>query len=221
MVLKTIRKCRTFQHIFEQNSMAPNLPSSRKKSPAMDNREAVQRMRKDFQFRFSALVLAFVTLAAVIFAAINIWKENQNPLPEDGVWWLERGNVVQAERVTPGGVGDNAGIKPGDQLISVEDHEIKTVPGLTRQFYRLGIWSKANYEIERKGARAVIQVILVPADQGHYVGLRLIALIYLGIGIYVLLRRWTAPKSRHFYIFCLVSGISFSFKYTGKLNDVD
>ena len=51
--------------------------------------------------------------------------------------------------------------------------------------------------------------------------LRLIALIYLGIGVYVLLRRWTAPGSTHFYIFCLVSFIAYSFKYTGKLNDFD
>src|SRR5206468_6335235 len=51
--------------------------------------------------------------------------------------------------------------------------------------------------------------------------LRLIALVYLAIGLYVLLRRWTAPKSLHFYIFCLVSFIFYSFKYTGKLNQFD
>ncbi|MBZ5522814.1 MAG: PAS domain S-box protein [Acidobacteriia bacterium] len=186
-------------------------------------------MRKDFQFRFSALVLAFVTLAAVIFATINVLKENQNPLPGDGVWWLEKSaivqgqpvTVVQAERVYEGGPGEKAGIKRGDKLISVEDHEIKTVPGLTRQFHRLGIWSKANYEIERNGAQAVVQVILVPADETLNVGLRLIALIYLGIGIYVLLRRWTAPKSTHFYVFCLVSFVYYSFHYLGKFNPFD
>ena len=49
----------------------------------------------------------------------------------------------------------------------------------------------------------------------------MIALIYLGIGLYVLLRRWTAVGSTHFYIFCLVSFIFYSFKYTGKFNDFD
>jgi PAS domain S-box-containing protein len=52
-------------------------------------------------------------------------------------------------------------------------------------------------------------------------GLRLIALIYLGIGLYVLFRRWTAPKSTHFYIFCLVSFTHYSFHFTGKLNTFD
>src|SRR5207248_5654264 len=51
--------------------------------------------------------------------------------------------------------------------------------------------------------------------------LRLIALIYLGIGVYVLLRRWTAPGSTHFYIFCLVSFVFYAFKYTGKFNQFD
>ena len=64
-------------------------------------------------------------------------------------------------------------------------------------------------------------LILVPADRSLYGGLRLIALVYLGIGLYVLLRRWTAPKSTHFYVFCLVSFIFYSFHYTGKLNDFD
>jgi two-component system NtrC family sensor kinase len=64
-------------------------------------------------------------------------------------------------------------------------------------------------------------VILVPAERSLNNWLRLIALIYLGIGLYVLLRRWTAPGSTHFYIFCLVSFIAYSFKYTGKLNDFD
>src|SRR5258708_7639258 len=136
--------------------MASDLLGNRRRLPATPNRTddllAAQRMRKDFQFRFSALVLAFVTLAAVIFATINVLKENQNRRPDDGVWWLEKSvtvqgrqvKVVQAERVSVGGPGDNAGIKAGDRLISVDDQEIKTFPGLFKQFYRLGIWSKAN-----------------------------------------------------------------------------
>ena len=63
-------------------------------------------------------------------------------------------------------------------------------------------------------------VILAPADKSLDSWLRFIALIYLGIGFYVLLRRWTAPGSTHFYIFCLVSFIFYSFNYTGKLNAV-
>ncbi len=64
-------------------------------------------------------------------------------------------------------------------------------------------------------------MILQPVDKSLNQGLRLIALVYLGIGVYVLLRRWTAPKAGHFYLFCLVSFIFYSFKFTGKLNQFD
>ena len=41
------------------------------------------------------------------------------------------------------------------------------------------------------------------------------------IGLYVLFRRWTAPKSTHFYVFCLVSFVLYAFKYTGQLDTFD
>ncbi len=50
---------------------------------------------------------------------------------------------------------------------------------------------------------------------------RLIGLVYLGIGIYVLFRRWTAPRATHFYIFCLVSFALNTFHYTGKFDLLD
>ena len=83
------------------------------------------------------------------------------------------------------------------------------------------VYSKASYTISRGGVTLDSSVILVPADRSLNNWLRLIALIYLGIGVYVLLRRWTAPGSTHFYIFCLISFIAYSFKYTYKLNDFD
>ena len=64
-------------------------------------------------------------------------------------------------------------------------------------------------------------VIPAPAVRSQYNWLRLIGLIYLGIGLYVMLRRWTAPGSVHFYVFCLVSFVFYSFHYSGKLNAFD
>ena len=50
---------------------------------------------------------------------------------------------------------------------------------------------------------------------------RFIGLVYLAIGIYILLRRWTAPRATHFYLFCLVSFALNALKYTGKLDVLD
>ena len=66
-----------------------------------------------------------------------------------------------------------------------------------------------------------VQVYLEPADRSMDQGSRLIALVYLLIGLYVLLRRWTAPKSTHFYVFCLVSFVLYAFRSTGEPGPFD
>jgi two-component system NtrC family sensor kinase len=193
----------------------------------------VKRMRKDLQLRFSALTLALLTLTAVMFAGINFWKEGQFPVPTDGAWWLEHGDRLKAERLTPEGPAAKAGIKPGDQLLAIDNQNIQTVKDpqgqvvvnaqatLVKQQWRTGVWSKATYKLLRGNVPIDTPVILTPVDKSLNQGLRLIALIYLGVGLYVLLRRWTAPKSTHFYVFCLVSFVYYAFHYTGKLNSFD
>jgi PAS domain S-box-containing protein len=178
-------------------------------------------MGKDFQTRFSAIAIGLLTIAAIVFAWINFQKERVFQVPADGVWWVERDRHLQAEHVDPEGPGMKAGIRTGDVLVSAGDREITTIAGLTREMYRTGAWSKITYSLQRGSVPVQVPVILAPVDKSLNAGLRLIALIYLGIGLYVLLRRWTAPKSTHFYLFCLVSFIFYAFKYTGKLNQFD
>lgn len=178
-------------------------------------------MNRESQARFVAVLLSLLTVAAIVFAGINFQKESQTAVPDDGVWWVEHGGRLIADRIDPNGPGARAGIKAGDQLTSVNGQEIKNTSGLVRQLYRTGVWSKATYTLVRQSVTLDSNVILVPADRSLNNWLRLIALIYLGIGLYVLLRRWTAAGSTHFYIFCLVSFIAFSFKYTGKLDPFD
>jgi two-component system, NtrC family, sensor kinase len=178
-------------------------------------------MNRDFQVRFVAVVFALLTTAAVVYAGYNLQVEHEFQLVTDGVGWVENHGSLLAHRVGADGPGDKAGIKPGDVLVSVNQHELRDEGDLVRQLYRAGPWSKATYSIVRQSVPVDTVVVLMPADRTEYQWLRLIGLIYLGIGLYVLLRRWTAPGSAHFYIFCLVSFIFYSFHYTGKLNGFD
>src|ERR1700728_2124831 len=178
-------------------------------------------MNRESQARFVAVLLFLLTAVAVVFAGFHFQKERDSAVPDDGVWWVEHNGRLVADRVDPAGPGAKAGIKPEDQLFSVNGQEIESTPGLVRQLYNTGVWSKATYSLIRQSVTLDSNVILAPAARSLNDSLRLIALIYLGIGIYVLLRRWTAPGSTHFYVFCLVSFIAYSFKYTGKLNDFD
>src|ERR1700728_1003810 len=178
-------------------------------------------MNRESQVRFVAVLLFLLTVAAVVFAGFNFDAELKASIPDDGVWWVEHRGRLTADRVDPSGPGAKSGIKPGDQLVAVNGQDVQSMSGLERQLYRTGVWSKAAYSLVRQSVPLDSSVILVPADHSLNSWLRLIALIYLGIGLYVLLRRWTAPGSTHFYIFCLVSFVAYSFKYTGELNEFD
>jgi len=165
--------------------------------------------------------LFLLTLTAVIFAWFNFQTERRATAPDDGVKWVEHGGLLLADDVETDSPGAKAGIKFGDQLAAVNGEEVKNISGLERQLYRTGVWQRATYSLVRHSVALDSNVILEPANRTLNNYLRGIALIYLGIGVYVLLRRWTAPGSTHFYIFCLVSFIAYSFHYTGKLDAFD
>jgi two-component system NtrC family sensor kinase len=178
-------------------------------------------MNREFQTPFTVVLLVLLTAAAVVFAGLNFSKEHAFQIPYDGVVWDEVNGHLVAGRVETQGPGEQAGIKVGDVLTAVEHQETSGTPALMRQIYRKGVWAKATYSLLRGGIPLDTMVVLAPADRSANDWLRFIALIYLGIGMYILLRRWTAPGSLHFYIFCLVSFIYYAFKYTGKLNGFD
>jgi len=184
-------------------------------------------MKREFQFGFVSILIGLLTVAACYSAWLNFQKEKEYVAPYDGVWWVEQQKSadnalsMQAKRVDAGGPGEKAGIKVGDELVAVGGTPVTNSATLIRKLYKAGVWSAVGYSLLRHDVPVEASVILAPADRSLNNGLRLIALVYLGIGLYVLLRRWTAPKSTHFYVFCLVSFIFYAFKYTGKLNLFD
>jgi PAS domain S-box-containing protein len=178
-------------------------------------------MTKETQIRFAAVVFGLLTVTAVVFAWINFQKEHEFSTPTDGVWWVESNGQLVAQRVDPLGPGDRGGIKVDDVLVAVGGNAVHNTADVARQTYRSGVWTKLSYTLDRDSVSLDVPVILQPLDKSLNQGLRLIALVYLCIGMYVLLRRWTAPKAGHFYLFCLVSFIFYSFKFTGKLNQFD
>ena len=178
-------------------------------------------MNKEFQTRFTVILLGLLTVGVAALGWINFQKEPDFQLPYDGVWWTEHAGHQVAARVDPAGPGGRYGIKPGDQLVSINKRDVASSADRMRQLFQSGVYLKATYSLVRQGVPLDVELVPVPADRSLNQWQRLIALIYLGIGLYVLLRRWTAPGSLHFYIFCLVSFVLYSFKYTGKFNDFD
>ena len=101
-------------------------------------------MKREFQFRFSAVVLGLLTVAAIIFAGYNLKLEKKMPVPYDGVWWVESGTSLIAERVHAQGPGELAGIKVGDRLLEVNDQPVPNAAAFERQIYKRGVYSESK-----------------------------------------------------------------------------
>lgn len=175
------------------------------------------------QFRFTTVLLALLSLALVVFGVLNFQQRSRYQLPDDGVSWLDSPHGVTAWIVTRNGPGDRAGIREGDTLEAINGRVIKRAVDAVREVFRSGVWSQATYELVRHGEEFQTRVVIAPESNSpslrHY--LELVGLLYLCIGTFILVRRWTAPHSLHFYLFCLASFVLYTFSYTGKLNLFD
>ena len=178
-------------------------------------------MLKPFQIRVAVVLLAGFTLAAAILASLNFAKESSFSLPTDQVSWVEAPGGLKAQRVLKDGPGERAGIKAGDLLVSANNVATPRMSFLTQQWFARGHLAAHRLPPGPFGRSHPRICLLEPTDRSQYQGLRLIALVYLSIGLYVLFRRWTAPRATHFYVFCLASFVLYSFNYTGKLNTFD
>src|ERR1700739_1184724 len=84
---------------------------------------------RESQVRSVAVLLFVLTVAAVVFAGFNFNSESKFLVPDDGVWWLEQNGHLTAARLDPNRPGAKSGIKPGDQLVSVNGNEVANASG--------------------------------------------------------------------------------------------
>ncbi len=180
-------------------------------------------MNEHLRTRLGAVILALLTVAAVVFAVLNFQQRSRFVSPDDGVTWIETTQGVMALHVVPGGPADKAGIKQGDQVQSVRGTAIHRATDVTRVIWRAGPWAEVRYQILRNGESLQVPLITAPRENPSSLEdyLRVTALLYLFIGLFIFVKRWNAPRAIHFYVFCLVSFILYSFHYTGKLNSFD
>ena len=180
-------------------------------------------MKENLRVRVGAVVLALATLAAVTFGWINFRQRSQFDLVDDGVAWSDSAAGIEAWRVAPDSPAAGAGIRPGDLLLTINDSAVPNAAHVARRLYRAGLWTQLRYKLTRNGEEFETRLITTPAHKPITVEnyLRIVGLLYLFIGLFIFIRRWNAPRAVHFYVFCLVSFILYSFQYSGKLDAFD
>ena len=168
-------------------------------------------------------MLALATLAAMIFAWLNFVQRTEFEAPEDGVAWLDTAQGVQAWKFAPNSPALRAGVRAGDLLIAINDIPVKSSVQVTKRLWRAGLWTQVRYKLVRNGQEFETPLVTTPGEKPASIEnyLRVVGLLYLFIGLFIFARRWNAPRAVHFYVFCLVSFVLFSFRYSGKLDAFD
>ena len=180
-------------------------------------------MKQNLRVSLGAVVLALATLAAVIFAFLNFQQRSKFELVDDGVAWLDTDHGIEAWKVTKGSPAALAGIRPGDHLVEIDGVKVGRAVQVTMRLSRAGLWTQVRYKLSRGGQEFETPLVTAPAEKPTSIEnyLRVVGLLYLFIGLFIFARRWNAPKAVHFYVFCLVSFILYSFHFSGKLDSFD
>src|SRR5713226_1234263 len=180
-------------------------------------------MKQNLRVSLGAAVLALATLAAVIFALLNFDQRTRYELVDDGVAWLDTAHGIQAWQVAPNSPAAHAGIRPDDLLLTIDGVPVLRASMVPNRLTRAGLWTQVRYKLSRNGEEFETPLVTAPAEKPasteNY--LRIVGLLYLFIGLFIFIRRWNAPRAVHFYVFCLVSFVLYSFHFSGKLDTFD
>lgn len=176
-----------------------------------------------FPVPFKIVVTVLVTSVLVGIGILNLRDRASWTEPSDGVYWVETIEGLRAAEVFQGGVGQQAGLRPGDVLVAINEQSIANLGQYSNELYRLGVNASATYKIQKGGETRDIpleigtKVLLTPKD-----GLRtLLAFLHLGIGIFVVIRGARLPRAFHFYIICLAAFVVYLYSWTPNLAMLD
>src|SRR2546429_333549 len=180
-------------------------------------------MRQNLRVSLGAVVLALATLAAIIFSLINFDQRSRFEVVYDGVAWLDTDHGIQASRISPNSPATRAGIRAGDVLLTVNSAKVRRAAEVARRLDRAGLWTQLRYKLSRGGEEFETPLLTARAEKPLATEsyLRIVGLLYLVIGLFIFIRRWNAPRAVHFYVFCLVSFVLWSFHFSGKLDTFD
>jgi two-component system, NtrC family, sensor kinase len=185
--------------------------------------------------------LVFIAHLALAVGAFNLRDRlNQKPVYSDGVIWRDvDGLGVVADKVEPGSPASLAGVYRGDVLLYISTTGSEPYDEITRasdvQIYldqakgqlTYGNTLTLSYVLERRNETGD-EVIREGIADLHSFQVRdphimrglyfaLIGLIYLGIGVYFLLKQGRAPYVTHFFVICLLAFIAHFFSPTEEL----
>lgn len=178
------------------------------------------------------MLLLFAAMVALGTGIFNFRDRlNQKLVPTDGIVWRdEAGLGVRAAEVEPGSPGALADVRRGDYLIGISTtgnepfevvekaQHVQIYLDQAKDQVRQGSPFTLSYWIERRNdagdtvlREGIADLDRLETQETHLlrgVYLAIVGLIYLGVGLYFLLKQGRAPYVGHFFLICLLSFIA-------------
>jgi hypothetical protein len=186
------------------------------------------------------LLLLFVAALLLLGGVFNLRdRMHQKPVWTDGVTWKDGPYGVVADKVEPRSPASIEGIYPGDLLVGIsqtgdnsyeeiaEAHHVQVYIDAAKDLVQMGQPLNLSYLIERRNDAGDKVIFTGWADlksldvrkpakfRGQY--LFLIGLVYLGLGIYFLLKQGRGRYATHFFLLCLLAFVVHSYSATDEM----
>ena len=179
-----------------------------------------------FPISFRLVVTALFTCALVVIGVLNVRDRIAWVDAYDGVFWAETDNGLTAESVNPDGPGYHAGIRVGDKLVAINEHEIPNLGVYAESLYAARLGAQLDYTVLTAMGVQSLPVSLSARNLfTAWDGVKtLLAFLFLGIGVFTALRVQEdafVADARRFYFLCLASFVLWISSYTPVLGALD
>ncbi|HLG17702.1 MAG TPA: ATP-binding protein [Blastocatellia bacterium] len=193
---------------------------------------------KDLASKAKLFAILAVTAVLVVVGVLNLRDRlRPNPVPHDGIEWIETENGIQARSVDPESPLASI-IKKGDFVRAFyyqgKYEQVDHVGTLYLYLEKLGVGGEARYVVEHpyqllQGIYGVerpvydvpFRVATRPQHPERDLYLAFIGLVYLAIGLFVLFKQGRAVLTYHFFAWSLISFAVYFYKPTAELGRLD
>jgi two-component system NtrC family sensor kinase len=172
---------------------------------------------------FKVVATVLLTILMVSLGVLNLRDRTSWSDPSDGIFWEQSEAGLRALEVAPDGPGAQAGIRPGDILLSLDGRLVGNLGEYSALLYRTGQNGSILYGLMSGLQAKEVTLQLVPKPlMDAKDGLRiLLAFFYLAIGLYVILRGRRLSRAFHFYLICLAAFVAVLYSYTPRWGGLD
>ncbi len=196
---------------FASQGADSSVPTLQFRSPV--NKSALLRVMAQL-----AVVVGLVVLA-VLNISVKGWTEM-----EDGVLWVSNGSDVVASIVAEDSPASRAGIKPGDQLLRIDQKPVHQPADVFESLHESTSGSRLDYTVVRQEQSELLVIAVAGIPSGThwlYLALAGVGLFTLCVGTGVRLRRPENQATLHFFWLCVAFFGVLTFSFSGRLDFLD